>query len=206
LADWNQTTLSKEMQNNPGKLKREVLEVLFDKLERMAKILNFKNVISSQVLLACRGFPETDFALFNPGDNYDKICTQLRSAINILNSKRSYLQDLSSQHLQDNYQDNQNPLAYEIAYEDDQEDYFEDPRTEHYQYLFDRRYNGTRYANSRPQTNSRYPPRHFGNGRRGLSDSQRGFRGRSRSGNSYPGKQDSRPKDKVCYVCGKQDC
>jgi hypothetical protein len=105
LGDWSQTTLSREIQQNPGKSKREVLDILLDKLEKMAKILNFKNILHSQVLVACRGYPEFEFALHNCQHMGRNLRTAEKLYKHLIYSKRSYLQDFNSQYLQHGQQD-----------------------------------------------------------------------------------------------------
>jgi hypothetical protein len=191
--------MTREMQLNPGKTKREVLEILLDKLERMAKILNMEHVLQSQVLVACRGIQEIEPVLYSPADTWEGICTQLRNAMNIASaSKRSYLQDLSRQYLQDGPQDEQYLLAEDL----DEEEYHEDfePQDPYTQYLFDRKYRGSRYnTNSRQQGNSRHAPKHFGN-------NQRNYYSRGRGGNNLNRAQSYKSKDKICYVCKKPGC
>jgi hypothetical protein len=82
LSDWRNTTLTKVIQSNPNKTKLECLELLIEKLQKIIRRLG-KNEeeLREQLLNACRGIPECNFALFKPATNFQSACAELRNAI-----------------------------------------------------------------------------------------------------------------------------
>jgi hypothetical protein len=170
----------------------------------MAKILNFENILHSQVLVACRGYPEFEFALYNPANTWEGICAQLRNYINISSySKRSYLQDFNSQYLQRGQQDSQDQLTQSREHENYQEADTFNPEDPHSAFLYDRK-----FSSSRRQQNSGYAPKQFGSGQRG-NNSKHGFSSLGRCGD-FPRNQNFRihykHSNKICYVCKQKGC
>jgi hypothetical protein len=133
LSDWRNTTLLKVINDNPGKLKTECLEILFDKISRIqAAILTIDQSEESlrlQLLNACRGVRECAFCLYSPAPTLEGVRNQLRSAIS---------------------------LATEAATQQFQTDTYDESQ----QFWTDRKYNGrgrdARFGSSRGRGNPRH--------------------------------------------------
>jgi hypothetical protein len=85
MQEWRETTYSKIIRDNSSKNRLECLQILFDtltKIERdLSSVYQQKYSLRNQIISACRDILECSLALYNPADIYEKICSQLRSAI-----------------------------------------------------------------------------------------------------------------------------
>jgi hypothetical protein len=85
LAEWRETTFPRIIAANPGVSRLECLQKLFDKLQTIQRGLSgsYQEDLSlrDQVISACRGVGECNYALYNPASTYEGVCWQLRSAV-----------------------------------------------------------------------------------------------------------------------------
>jgi len=80
-----QITLSKVIKENPTKNCLECLEIVLDLLIKiqpgLADYYRTEQSIRDQLVNACRGIAECNYALYKPATNYESLCAELRSAV-----------------------------------------------------------------------------------------------------------------------------
>ena len=86
LLEWEKKNFFVTEMENPGKTKREVLELLFTRLQKLAQCLgdgyyNKDNVMRNKLLNACGDVPECNLAIFKPASSFEGLCADLRSSI-----------------------------------------------------------------------------------------------------------------------------
>jgi hypothetical protein len=85
LEEWGQITLSKVIKENPTKNCLECLEIVLDLLIKiqpgLADYYRTEQSIRDQLVNACRGIAECNYALYKPATNYESLCAELRSAV-----------------------------------------------------------------------------------------------------------------------------
>src|ERR1019366_1489490 len=83
LSEWRETTFQRVINDNPTKSRSECLQLLFDGLQKIQRGLpdQSENALRDQIISACRGIPECNLALFQPGNTFEAVCSQLRSAV-----------------------------------------------------------------------------------------------------------------------------
>ncbi|KAG9241996.1 hypothetical protein BJ878DRAFT_517964 [Calycina marina] len=85
LTEWRSTTLLQTIQENPGLLRLECLEMVLDRFRTTQKGLAteylFEHSLRDHVLNACQGLRECSAAQYKQVPTFEGLCTVLPAAI-----------------------------------------------------------------------------------------------------------------------------
>ncbi|KAM4067940.1 hypothetical protein HRG_009739 [Hirsutella rhossiliensis] len=95
-TDWTTTTFNSIRAQDASKSLHEVLQLLFDKLQLCQRALGpdyAGNIpLRTTLIIACRGVPELEYALFKPAEKIETLFADLRSSVETHLARRTNLQ------------------------------------------------------------------------------------------------------------------
>ena len=99
LAEWQSMSLMDTIRAHPAKTRLQCLDTMIDRLTLLDRGLpdsyRTENALKDQLIKACQGIPECSLALYRPGDTFEKVCSELRTATGtaqrMVRAKEQYL-------------------------------------------------------------------------------------------------------------------
>ncbi|CAD6502171.1 BgTH12-02410 [Blumeria graminis f. sp. triticale] len=90
-TDWTNITFANFRSKTPDKPLQEVLDAFLKKKQLCQRALGEmyigESLLRTQIITNCKGVPELEVALFNPGKSCEELFSQLRSAIEIYSNR-----------------------------------------------------------------------------------------------------------------------
>ncbi|KAI1000946.1 hypothetical protein K3495_g7249 [Podosphaera aphanis] len=154
-SDWTTLTIRKMQDKEPGKSKMEALQLLFDNLQRCQRALGpqFEGEQHAMATLrrAVKDDPVFNLAMFTKTSSLEELQSNLRGALNTVDSQQGSGQYITTADIQDHVQKNLN------------------------QYYADRGYGSASRGNTYPNTRGGYGSRGRGRGRGGYRGRRDGY-------------------------------